>query len=178
VAVNVSVLQFRHGTLLCDVLAALEDSGLAANRLEIEITESVMMQDSPQTIELLNELRRLGVRVAMDDFGTGFSSLSYLRSFPFDRIKIDRSFVRDVDNHADARAIVRAIAGMGRSLGIAVTAEGVETPTQLDAVRQDGCDEVQGYLFSKPRPACEIPGLIVTAAAACRDLRRSGRSDV
>ena len=172
VAVNVSVLQFRHGTLLRDVAQALDDSGLAANRLEVEITETVMMEDAPQAIGLLNELRSLGVRVAMDDFGTGFSSLSYLRSFPFDRIKIDRSFVRDVDSHTDARSIVRAIAGLGRSLGMAVTAEGVETPAQLEAVSQEGCDEVQGYLLSKPRPACDIPALIETAAAACISLGR------
>ncbi|MBK1715479.1 putative bifunctional diguanylate cyclase/phosphodiesterase [Rubrivivax gelatinosus] len=166
VAVNVSPLQFRHGSLLRDVLAALKASGLEANRLEIEITETVMMEDTPRAVELLAQLRRHGVRVAMDDFGTGFSSLGLLRSFAFDRIKIDRSFVRDVDTHADARSIVRAIAGLGHSLGMAVTAEGVETAAQLDAVRREGCDEVQGFLFSPARPAGEIPGLLKTVVAA------------
>lgn len=178
VAVNVSVLQFRRGTLLRDVAQALRDSGLPATRLEIEITETVMMEDAAQAIEVLNDLRRLGVRVAMDDFGTGYSSLSYLRSFPFDRIKIDRSFVRDVGTHAGARSIVSAIAGLGRSLGMAVTAEGVETLAQLDAVRNEGCDEVQGYLFSRPRPACDIPALIESVAAVCTSLGRKCQTGV
>ena len=160
VAVNVSAVQFTRRALLGEVMAALNDAGLRAQRLEIEITESVMMQDQKQALALLTELRAQGVRVAIDDFGTGYSSLSYLRSFAFDRIKIDRSFVHDADRNPEARAIVRAIAGLGASLGMAVTAEGVETLPQLDVIRDEACTEVQGYLFSQPRPASEIAGII------------------
>ena len=166
VAVNVSAVQFKHGALLGDVLEALAASGLAPERLEIEITETVLLQDTAQAVATLHELRRRGVRVAMDDFGTGYSSLGYLRSFPFDRIKIDRSFVCDVDTSADALAIVRAVAALGRSLGMAVTVEGVETVAQLEAVRREGCSDAQGFYFSRPRPASEIPALIVALPAA------------
>ncbi len=164
VAVNVSAVQFGHGTLVRDVMQALGDAGLPAERLELEITESVMLRDAEQALLQLRELRRRGVRVAMDDFGTGYSSLSTLRSFPFDRIKIDRSFVHDVEHNAEAQAIVRAVTGLGRSLGMATTVEGVETLAQLAAVQREGCAEVQGYLFSRPRPAAEVPQLIETAA--------------
>jgi len=160
VAVNVSAAQFRGTRLLQDVSDALEASGLAADRLEVEITESVMIDDTRQALETLRELRQLGVRIAMDDFGTGYSSLSYLRSFPFDRIKIDRSFVRDMEANPDALSIVRAVAGLGRSLGMATTVEGVETEGQLQAVRREGCAEAQGFLFSRPLPADEVPGLL------------------
>lgn len=160
VAVNVSAVQFRGSRLLRDVSDALEASGLDARRLEVEVTESVMIDDSRQALETLRELRALGVRIAMDDFGTGYSSLSYLRSFPFDRIKIDRSFVRDMEANPDALSIVRAVAGLGRSLGMATTVEGVETEGQLQAVRREGCAEAQGYLFSRPLPADEIPAVL------------------
>jgi diguanylate cyclase (GGDEF)-like protein len=166
VAVNVSAVQFAKGALLDDVLEALEATGLEPGRLELEITESVLLQDQGHTLTLLNELRRHGVRVAMDDFGTGYSSLSYLRSFPFDRIKIDRSFVREVETSADAQSIIRAVAGLGRSLGMATTVEGVETQAQLKAVCREGCAEVQGFLFSKPRPAADVPDLIRRLAAS------------
>ena len=162
VAVNVSAVQFHKGSLLSDVAQALEDAGLEAHRLEIEITESVLMQQAPQTLAALQELRRLGVRIAMDDFGTGYSSLSYLRSFPFDRIKIDRSFARDVEHDADAQSIIRAVTSLGRSLDMATTMEGIETSAELDAVRREGCVEVQGYFYSTPRPAADIPHLIAT----------------
>ena len=164
VAVNVSAVQFTRRALLSEVTAALNDAGLNARRLEIEITESVLLQDQKQALGLLAELRAQGVRVAMDDFGTGYSSLSYLRSFAFDRIKIDRSFVHDVDHNPEARAIVRAIAGLGANLGMAVTAEGVETLAQLEVMRDEACTEVQGYLFSPPRPASEIAGIIANIA--------------
>ena len=160
VAVNVSAVQFTRRALLTEVMTALSEAGLNAQRLEIEITESVLLQDQKQALGLLTELRAQGVRVAMDDFGTGYSSLSYLRSFAFDRIKIDRSFVHDVDHNPEARAIVRAIAGLGANLAMAVTAEGVETLAQLEVMRVEGCSEVQGYLFSQPRPASEIAGII------------------
>jgi len=150
VAVNVSAAQFRRGSLARDVLAALRESGLPPERLEIEITESVMLDDMAPAVATLRELKAHGVRVAMDDFGTGYSSLSLLRSFPFDRIKIDRSFVRDLGQRDDALAIIRAVVGLGRSLGMATTVEGVETEQQLNTVRAEGCDEVQGFVYSRP----------------------------
>jgi diguanylate cyclase (GGDEF)-like protein/PAS domain S-box-containing protein len=170
VAVNLSPVQFRNPTLLHTVVSALGASGLSPLRLELEITESVLLHDSAATLTLLHQLRGLGVRIAMDDFGTGYSSLSYLRSFPFDKIKIDRSFVRELGEKADCLAIVRAVAGLGASLGITTTAEGIETPEQLDQVRAQGCTEVQGYLFSRPRPASEVPALLALPS------RRANRS--
>jgi diguanylate cyclase (GGDEF)-like protein len=160
VAVNVSATQFRQSVLLRDVMLALESTGLPAERLEIEITESTMMRDPAQALALLHELHALGVRVAMDDFGTGYSSLSTLQSFPFDRIKIDRSFVRNLETNADAQSIVRAVVGLGRNLGMATTIEGVETSGQLAIARHEGCAEVQGWLYSPARPADEIAAFI------------------
>ncbi len=155
VAVNLSPVQFNN-TLVLDVISALSKSGLAPKRLELEITEAVLMQDTDTTITMLNQLRDLGVRIVMDDFGTGYSSLGYLRKFPFDKIKIDRSFINDMDEKADSIAIVRAVAGLGATLGIATTAEGVETIEQLRQLRLEGCTEAQGFLISKPRPASEL----------------------
>ena len=160
VAVNISAAQFRSDSLLLDVVSALSQSGLPGYRLEVEITESIILNDTAATFEKLQSLRKLGVHVAMDDFGTGYSSLSYLRRFPFDRIKIDQYFVRDLPQQNDAVAIVRAIIGLGRSLGMEVTAEGVETPEQLERLRAEGCTDVQGWLFSKARPKNEIPALL------------------
>jgi diguanylate cyclase (GGDEF)-like protein len=168
VAVNVSAAQFRNGLLLRDVVQALDASGLAPERLEIEITESVMLREPAQALALLRQLRERGVRVAMDDFGTGYSSLSTLHSFPFDRIKIDRSFVRDLASSDDAQSIVRAVAGLGRNLGMATTIEGVETDAQLAIARREGCSEVQGYLYSRPRPADEIASFVESVEAAQR----------
>jgi diguanylate cyclase (GGDEF)-like protein len=172
VAVNLSPVQFRYRDLVQTVAAALKESGLPSRRLDLEITEAVLLQDSDEVLGILHGLRALGVRISMDDFGTGYSSLSYLRSFPFDKIKIDQSFVRDLSHNADAAAIVRAVARLGSSLGMATTAEGVETDDQLLRLRAEGCTEVQGFLFSQPRPASEVPGLLrrfdhrpVTAAA-------------
>jgi diguanylate cyclase (GGDEF)-like protein len=157
VAVNLSAAQFRGETLVHTVVEALAASGLAATRLELEITESILLADNTATLATLHRLRDLGVRISMDDFGTGYSSLSYLRSFPFDRIKIDQSFVRELPEREDSIAIVRAVIGLGRSLNMATTAEGVETPAQLAHLRAEGCPEAQGYLFSRPRPARDIP---------------------
>jgi diguanylate cyclase (GGDEF)-like protein/PAS domain S-box-containing protein len=156
VAVNLSPLQFRTGSLLQTVMSALERSGLAAHRLELEITETLLLERGERVLATLHALRALGVRIAMDDFGTGYSSLSYLRSFPFDKIKIDRSFVRDLSSNTDSLAIVRAIVSLGSSLGITVTAEGVECEHDLDRLRAAGCNQAQGFLFSVPRPQCEI----------------------
>ncbi len=160
VAVNVSAIQFRDPNLVATVATALADSGLPASRLEIEITESLLLEDEAATGAMLHRLRGLGVRIAMDDFGTGYSSLGYLRSFPFDKIKIDQSFIRDLDSKPDSRAIVRAIIGLGRSLGMRTTAEGVETRPVLDILRAEGCAEAQGYLFSKPCVAERVPDVL------------------
>ena len=160
VAVNLSPVQFKSATLYQSITSAIAASGLAPCRLELEITESVLLHDGEATLNLLHRLRSLGVRIAMDDFGTGYSSLSYLRSFPFDKIKIDRSFISDLGEGGDSLAIVRAVASLGASLGMATTAEGVETEAQLDQIRDQGCTEMQGYYFSSPRPAGEIPGLL------------------
>ncbi|MET0193889.1 MAG: EAL domain-containing protein, partial [Hyphomicrobiaceae bacterium] len=161
VAVNLSPIQFIRGNLVPAVVNALASSGLAPHRLELEITESVMLEKTERNIAVLKQLRALGVRISMDDFGTGYSSLSYLRSFPFDKIKIDRCFVADIaDASEDAHAILRAVASLGLSLGIATTAEGVETKEQVERVRQEGCTEMQGFYFSPPRPIDEIRELL------------------
>jgi len=159
VSVNISPVQFRSPGLVQTVLLALADSGLAPRRLELEITETVLLEDSDTTLSTLHRLRDLGVKIAMDDFGTGYSSLSYLQSFPFDRIKIDRSFVKDITSASGSLNIVRAVAAMAKGLGMAATAEGVETQEQLDTVRSEGCTEMQGFLFSKARPVHEIEQL-------------------
>ena len=119
-----------------------------------------MLQNTEQTLAVLHMLQGIGVHVSMDDFGTGYSSLSYLRSFPFDKIKIDQSFVRDLDKGDEAIAIIRAISGLGKTLGMMTTVEGIETKEQLELIRAEGCTEVQGYLFSKPQPASEVPRLL------------------
>jgi diguanylate cyclase (GGDEF)-like protein len=160
VAVNLSPLQLKSGRLVDVVRDALSAGGLAAARLELEITESVPLDDNSISLATLHGLRALGVRVSIDDFGAGFSSVSYLRKFPFDKIKIDRSFVRDVATDRSARAIVHAMATLGNSLGMAVTAEGVESTEQLQAVREMGCTQAQGYLISTPRPAAELPAIL------------------
>ena len=160
VAVNLSPLQFRTGNLLSIVTDALKQSGLPARRLELEITETLLLEKSSQVLATLHALRALGVRISMDDFGTGYSSLSYLRSFPFDKIKIDQSFVRDLGANPDAQAIVRSIISLGKGLGVIITAEGVETEAELSCLRAEGCHEGQGFLFSRARPHAEIVSLL------------------
>jgi diguanylate cyclase (GGDEF)-like protein len=164
VSVNLSPLQFSKGNLVSTVISALASSGLPASRLELEITESVLLEKSERNIAVLNQLRDLGVRISMDDFGTGYSSIGYLRSFPFDKIKIDQTFVRDLLVDEGSLAIVRAIAGLGVSFGMITTAEGVETEEQMQCLNLEGCTEVQGYLYSKPVPADEIVGLLASLA--------------
>jgi diguanylate cyclase (GGDEF)-like protein len=159
VAVNLSPSQFR-GNLVAEVEDALSTSGLPPRLLELEITESIMLADEAQVLATLHELRALGVRIAMDDFGTGYSSLGYLRRFPFDKIKIDQSFVRNMTDRQDCLAIVRAVIGLGRSLGMSVNAEGVETRDQLDALIGEGCLELQGFYFSRPAPAGDVPEML------------------
>lgn len=165
VAVNLSPVQFRSGRLVESVQEALTTAGLPSARLELEITEGVLMTENEATLATLRRLRELGARIVMDDFGTGYSSLSYLRSFPFDKIKIDQSFVRELARDADSAAIVRAVASLGRSLGIATTAEGVETLEQARRIRAEGCTQAQGYLISRPVPAERVPDLIASRAS-------------
>jgi diguanylate cyclase (GGDEF)-like protein len=160
VAVNLSPVQFRNRGLVTTVTQALAAARLSPRRLEVEITEAVLLRDDETIVTMLHQLRALGVRIAMDDFGTGYSSLSYLRSFPFDKIKIDRSFIKDIDRNRDSAVIIKAIASLGASLGIETTAEGVETEEQLDIVRRAGCTEMQGYLASRPVAACDVAELI------------------
>ena len=165
VAVNLSAVQFRSPDLVDTVAAALREAGLAANRLELEITETVVLQDTDATLRILHQLRELGIQIAMDDFGTGYSSLSYLAKFPFDRIKIDQSFVRELGGQGDCIAIVRAVIALGRDLGMEITAEGVETKQQLDALERAGCGEIQGYLFSRPIPTAALADLLRSVRA-------------
>ncbi len=160
VAVNISSVQFQRGDVVKAVCDALASSGLASERLEIEITETVLMERSTKSITALSRLRELGVRISIDDFGTGFSSLSYLRTYPFDKIKVDRSFVRDLLRDDRSQRIVSAIAGLGIQFGMQTTAEGVETEEQLQWLGAEGCSEAQGYLFSKPVPSSEVLPLL------------------
>jgi diguanylate cyclase (GGDEF)-like protein len=168
VAVNVSPAQFKSDRLVETIVSALSLAGLPAARLEVEITEGVLLQDNEKTLHTLHRLRALGVRVSMDDFGTGYSSLSYLRAFPFDKIKIDRSFVADMGTKDDGEAIIRAIAGLGRSLGMTTVAEGVETPEQLRRIRAEGCTDVQGYLISRPLAADALLTLLAAPRPGAR----------
>ena len=160
VAVNLSAIQFRTANLTQTVISALAQSGLAANRLELEITESALLADTAATAATLRALRRFGVRIALDDFGAGYSGLSYLRALPLDKIKIDRSFIKDIAERRDSTAIVAAISTLARNLGIATTAEGVETAEQLDFVRAQGCTQAQGFLFSPARPRDDLAALL------------------
>ena len=164
VAVNVSPAQFKSRNLVPTVVSALATSGLLPGRLELEITELVLMQENEGAIAVLHQFHDLGVKVAMDDFGTGYSSLGYLRSFPFDKIKIDQSFIRDLPHKEDSVAIVRAVVGLSSSLGITTTAEGVETREQLASLTKEGCNEFQGFLVSQPRSAAEVARIIAEQA--------------
>jgi diguanylate cyclase (GGDEF)-like protein len=178
VAVNLSPVQFKYSGLPRAVEEALAESGLPARRLELEITESVLLERTETSLAILHELRELGVAISMDDFGTGYSSLSYLRSFRFDKVKIDRAFVGDITNGFDSLKIVRAINDLGRSFGMTTVAEGVETLEQLRCLEDEGCAQVQGYLISPPRPASEILSMIhkfEADAAAAEELAAAPR---
>jgi diguanylate cyclase (GGDEF)-like protein len=159
VAVNLSPVQMRNPGLLGMVVNALAETGVEPSRLELEITESVLLNDSEANLNTLHLLRKLGVRIALDDFGTGYSSLNYLRTFPFDKIKIDRCFIKELEEREDCRAIVSAVIGLARNLGMVTTAEGVEHEYQLEQLRREGCTQLQGYLFGKPEPAESYEGL-------------------
>jgi EAL domain-containing protein (putative c-di-GMP-specific phosphodiesterase class I) len=162
-AVNVSPVQFKSGTLALKVVAALSASGLPANRLELEITEAVLIRDDDTALEILHQLRAIGVRIALDDFGTGYSSLSYLQRFPFDKIKIDRSFVNDIAGPDGSSCIVQAVVNIAAARRMMTTAEGVETSQQQELLRALGCTEMQGYLFSPAIPAADIRRLLLAS---------------
>ncbi len=165
VAVNLSPTQLGSSGLLPAVLGALAASRLPPHRLELEITEAVLMQNSEANLRTLHQLRALGIRISMDDFGTGYSSLSYLRSFPFDKIKIDRCFIKGLGENSESDVIVRAVAALADNLGMTTTAEGVETKQQLDRVRHLGCTDVQGFFYSPPVPARDLPSLLSRESA-------------
>jgi EAL domain-containing protein (putative c-di-GMP-specific phosphodiesterase class I) len=164
IAVNFSPVQFRHGDLPALIHTILFETGLAAGRLEIEITEGVLIDDFQRAVAILRRLKALGVRIAMDDFGTGYSSLSYLQSFPFDKIKIDQAFVANLGRSQQAAAIIRAVIGLGRGLDLPVVAEGVETAEQLAFLARESCDEIQGYLLGRPQPIDRYAALVGRAA--------------
>ncbi len=179
VAVNVSPVQFADGArLLRAVDEALAGAGLSGMRLEIEITESVLLHDAAETLAILHDLRGRGVRIAMDDFGTGYSSLSQLRSFPFDKIKIDRSFVSEIEGQSGGKAVVRAIAALGASLGMTVTVEGVETEAQAHFVASSGGHQMQGYLISRPVPADDVAALLARLPARTARLSHETRDGI
>ena len=152
IAVNLSPVQFRHGDLASTVHSILLETGLSPDRLQLEITEGVLIDDFSRAISILRRLKSLGVKIAMDDFGTGYSSLSYLQKFPFDKIKIDRSFVSNVQSNPQSATIIRAVIGLGRGLNLPIVAEGVETQGELDFLTEEACDEIQGYLVGRPAP--------------------------
>jgi EAL domain-containing protein (putative c-di-GMP-specific phosphodiesterase class I) len=160
VAVNVSPRQFQQETLSADIASVLERYGMEPAALELEITERLLMQESPMSRANLDEARALGVSIAIDDFGTGFSSMPYLTRFHVDRLKIDQSFVGGVQHHAESEAICRAMVGLAKALKISVVAEGVENGRQRDLLRALGCDEAQGYLYAQPVPAFDLPGVL------------------
>lgn len=161
IAVNISPVHFRRPDLVQSIRRILRETRLPANRLELEVTESILIKDTEAALEVLNELREMGIQIAMDDFGTGYSSLAYLNSFPFDKIKIDRSFVSGSGQRDKSEAIVRSIVSLGRKLKMVVTAEGVETSDQLDFLIEEGCDQAQGYHFSRPVPAKDFNAFLV-----------------
>jgi EAL domain-containing protein (putative c-di-GMP-specific phosphodiesterase class I) len=163
-AVNLSPLQLRVGNVFVTVREALKQSGLEPGRLDIEITESVLLDRTEQVMACLHALRALGVRISMDDFGTGYSSLSYLRCFPFDKIKIDRSFVHDLEGNPQTLAIVRAILRLASGLDMKVVAEGIETKRDLACLEAEGCKEGQGFYFSAARPQSEVLTLLATGS--------------
>ena len=168
IAVNISPAQFKSGKLVEVVSGALAKSGLAAHRLELEITESCLLEKTSETLQILQDLKELGVSIALDDFGTGYCGLGYLGSFPFDKIKIDRSFVKDVETTRKSAEIFRAVINIGHSLGLVTLAEGIETKEQLEFLRALGCQQGQGFLFSPAIPASEIGDALLLHGSAGR----------
>ena len=162
VAVNVSAIQFRHRNFVKMVEQTLAETELDPARLELELTEGVVVEDADEAENAMIELRGMGVRLALDDFGTGYSSLIYLRRFAFDKIKIDKSFLEAVESTGESAIIVHSVVHLGRALGLTVVAEGVETQAQLNQMREEGCTEVQGFFFGRPTPASEVADVIAT----------------
>ena len=175
VAVNVSPVQFRQRDFAATVTAALADAALAPERLELEVTEGLLVHDNGDAVAMLAEIKALGVRITMDDFGTGYSSLAYLQRFPFDKIKIDRSFISQLGGRPNTRAIVRAMVQLGRSLAVPICAEGVETEGQLAQLRDEGCQEAQGFLFARPVPAADVITLVAGWPTAARPTPTAAR---
>jgi diguanylate cyclase (GGDEF)-like protein len=160
IAINLSPVQFQHGDLAALVHTVLLETGLKPSRLELEITEGVLISDFTRAVSILRRLKALGVRIAMDDFGTGYSSLSYLQAFPFDKIKIDRAFIANLERNRQSEAIIRAVIGLGRGLDLPITAEGVETQAQLDFLTHESCQEVQGYFIGRPCPIADYAEVV------------------
>jgi diguanylate cyclase (GGDEF)-like protein/PAS domain S-box-containing protein len=161
VAVNLSPLQFTHGDLAGEVETILHEANLDPRRLELEITEGLLIRDADRALAILGRLKQLGIRIAMDDFGTGYSSLSYFRQFPFDKVKIDQSFVREMSTNRQALAVVQAVIGLGRGLGMPIVAEGVESEAQLEGLRAEGCTEVQGFFIGRPQPIENFEAIVI-----------------
>jgi EAL domain-containing protein (putative c-di-GMP-specific phosphodiesterase class I) len=174
VGVNLSPVQFRHGDLPTLVHSVLLETGLSPARLELEITEGVLIDDFSRTVSLLRRLKAMGVRIAMDDFGTGYSSLSYLQSFPFDKIKIDQAFISNLKQNPQSATIVRAVIGLGRGLDVPIIAEGVETQEQLDFLAEANCDQIQGYILGKPQPITVYAELVHGLSEDIAPLRAAG----
>jgi EAL domain-containing protein (putative c-di-GMP-specific phosphodiesterase class I) len=174
IAVNLSPAQFMHGDLVGLVHSILLETGLQPGRLELEITEGVLIEDFDRGVALLRRLKALGVRISMDDFGSGYSSLTYLQAFPFDKIKIDRAFVINLGLNPQSAAIVRAVIGLGHGLDVAIVAEGVETHEQLCFLASEGCDGVQGYFIGRPAPIAQYAALVGRIAAAAPAARMVG----
>ncbi len=168
IAINLSPVQFRHGDLAGLVHSILLETGLSPRRIELEITEGVLIGDFSRAVSILRRLKALGVRIAMDDFGTGYSSLSYLQAFPFDKIKIDQAFIANLDQNPQSAAIIRAVIGLGHGLALPIVAEGVETQAQLDFLARESCDEVQGFLFGRPGPIADFAEQVGRPLAAER----------
>ncbi len=175
-AVNLSARQFMSATLLEDVAGTIAETGMDPRWIELEVTESVMLPDPQQAVKLLRNLKAMGVRLTIDDFGTGYSSLAYLKRLPIDCVKIDASFIRGIPVDASDVAITETILAMARSLGLKVVAEGVETRDQVQFLERRGCDEMQGYYFSKPLPAEELVAYLEEQGAALEESRRGEAS--
>jgi len=174
IAVNLSPAQFMHGDVVGLVHSILLETGLAPGRLELEITEGVLIEDFDRGLALLRRLKALGVRISMDDFGSGYSSLSYLQAFPFDKIKIDRAFVMNLGRSPQSAAIVRAVIGLGHGLEMSIVAEGVETQEQLGFLADAGCDAVQGYFLGRPAPIGGYAALVGRTGDAMEPARKTG----
>jgi EAL domain-containing protein (putative c-di-GMP-specific phosphodiesterase class I) len=174
IAVNLSPAQFLHGDLVGLVHSILFETGLAAERLELEITEGVLIEDMERGLSLLRRLKALGVHIAMDDFGSGYSSLTYLQAFPFDKIKIDRTFVMNLGSNSQSAAIIRAVIGLGFGLDVPIMAEGVETQEQLDFLRKANCCRVQGYFIGRPAPIKQYSSLIGLGGNTIEPARKTG----